>query len=451
MFEDTICAPATSPVNAPIAIIRVSGPASPGAAKAFFSNPRKISPRTAHYGSIVADGDIVDDVVLVYYQAPRSFTGEDMLEIFCHGNQIIVRRILQLLHEMDIRMAEPGEFSKRAFLNGKMDLTEAEAINQVITARSQWEVSTALEQMHGSLKNAIDVLREKAIMLKADIEAGIDFSEEDIQFISNGQAREAAAALKEEISDILYRCRVGEKVSAGLNVTIAGRPNVGKSSILNLILNQERAIVSDRPGTTRDVIRESIQVNGIHVNLFDTAGIAEPGDDIERMGISLSHKNISQASIVLMVIDASTGITEQDLSIMQEIAEKKNIVLINKTDISSEENLRAIESKLGPGSIRFSARTGTGLRELEAAVGEILHSEFVDVKSTFIADVRVMNLLEESLRSSDAVIELLGNEEPAEIVAFELQSLLERLGGITGEISPDEVLGSIFSRFCIGK
>jgi tRNA modification GTPase len=451
MFEDTICAPSTAPVNAPIAIIRVSGPDSLGTARSIFSKPQVISPRKALYGSIFHEGRVIDDVVLVYYQAPGSFTGEDMLEIFCHGNQIIVRRILAILQSLNIRMAGPGEFSQRAFLNGKMDLTEAEAIHHVITARSQWEVNRAIDQMHGSMKALIADLREKVILLKADIEAGIDFSGEDIEFVTSDQALELSGSLMRDIAGLLHRCRDGDRLSAGFNITIAGRPNVGKSSIMNMILNQERAIVSDIPGTTRDLIRESIEIDGFQINLIDTAGIDEPGDEIERIGISLSRKKIAEASIVLMVIDGIRGLEEQDRAILEEIGDRRAIIIINKLDAAGGERMAAIESALGRPCVRLSAKTGAGLRDLEKAVGDILRGEFVDVDSTFIADMRVKNLLSEALESAGAVTELLRRQEPPEIVAFELQTLLDRLGGITGEITPDDVLGSIFSRFCIGK
>jgi len=451
MYDDTICAPATSPVNAPIAIIRMSGPGSLGAVQSLFSNAASIENRHARYGSIIDQGRAVDDVILVFYEGPGSYTGEDMVEIFCHGNQIIVHRILDLLFRQGIRMAEPGEFSRRAFLNGKMDLTEAEAINQVILARSEWEVEAALMQMHGSLRGAIAGIRDKCITLKADVEAGIDFIGEDIEFVSSEESLRIAGTILGDLEDVLLRCRLGEKVSRGFDVTIAGKPNVGKSSILNMLLNQERAIVSDIPGTTRDLIKETVQIEGLAVNLIDTAGINRSGDTIEKIGIELSHKNIATASIVVMVLDGTTGITDVDRDILREVSTKRTLYLINKIDLAPEDTVRPMETELMQPVIRFSAKTGEGLRTLEKAIAGILHHEFVDVSNTFIADVRVITLLEKAIVNIQQALLLVESKEPPEIIAFELQSLLENLGDITGEITPDDILGSIFNRFCIGK
>ena len=448
MHEDTICAPATPPVNAPIAIIRVSGPDSFAAAERIFSGARAVKPREAVYGFITDGDEKIDDVILIYYRSPASYTGEDMLEIFSHGNPIIVRRIMQLLMTLNIRAAGPGEFSKRAFLNNKMDLTEAEAVNQIILGKTQWEISAAIEQMHGSLRGAIDNVREKIVLLKADIEALIDFSDQDIDFADTGEFAGRAASVKEDITDILRRCRAGGRISSGFDLSIAGKPNVGKSSIFNLMLNKERAIVSDIAGTTRDVIRESIIIEGIQLNLHDTAGIRESKDEIERAGVSLSKKNIDSASIVLVVIDAVSGIDKRDTEILRTVEGKNYIVLINKTDAASEENIRAVENEIKP-ALRFSAKTGVGLKELEERIASVFKNEFVTLKDCFVADIRVIKLLEDSLAGMESVIE--SAAEQGDITAFELQLVIDKLGEITGEISPDEVLDSIFSRFCVGK
>ncbi|MCP4136596.1 MAG: tRNA uridine-5-carboxymethylaminomethyl(34) synthesis GTPase MnmE [bacterium] len=450
MLDDIICAPATPPINSAIAIIRISGPGSAGIAGSIFNNSKNIEPRAALFGSIIDINDnnrLIDDVILIYYKAPVSFTGEDMIEIFCHGNQGIVHRIIDLLSSLGVRMAEPGEFTQRAFLNGKMDLTAAEAIHHVITARSEWEIDTALKQMHGSLRQLIYAIREDIILLKADIEAGIDFIEEDIEFVSNEEALQISEKIRSSIDDLLRRCKIGEKISQGINVTICGKPNVGKSSILNLILNQERAIVSDIPGTTRDLIRESVQIHGMQINLTDTAGIHTPDNEIEKIGIELSHKNIETASIVLMIIDAVSGISDEDRAIIDEISGKKALFILNKIDLV--DNAPAFE--LDHEVIPFSAKTGEGLKELHDTISSILDHEFVDYENSFVADIRVVDLLEKAFADIQNAIELLSNNEPAEIIAFELQSLLDDLAEITGEITPDDVLGSIFSRFCIGK
>ena len=449
MLEDTICASATPPINSPLSIIRISGPDTLGAVKSLFDKPDKIKPRYSAYGSIILDGEIIDDVILVYYAAPGSFTGEDMVEITCHGNPLIVRRLIGIFYERGIRMAEPGEFSKRAFLNGKIDLTEAEAINHIITARSSWEVSSAVKEMHGALRDVVNSIRERVIHLKADIESGIDFSQEDIEFVSYESALSQLDEIKLLVADLHRRCRIGEKISHGIDLPIVGRPNVGKSSILNLILNKERAIVSDIPGTTRDLIGEIVQFAGMPVHLIDTAGITESDSHVERIGVELSRKKIETAPVIIFVIDTSADITDADIAIYKSVKNKKHIVLANKYDLTAK-GCEFDFSRFGK-VLHFSAKSGKGLIELENALNNIFKNEFIDYENSFVADIRVINILEKSLSFIDNAQNLFLHKEPHEIIAFELQGLNDCLSEITGEISPDHILDSIFSRFCIGK
>ena len=451
MLNDTIFAPATPPINSPIGIIRISGPKSLGVASSIFHQPKKIKPRYAVYGSIVDEDEILDDVVLIFYKSPLSYTGEDMVDIFCHGNPIILRKIIKLIIKHGARIAEPGEFTKRSFLNGKVDLTGAEAINHIITARSEWEVSSAIKQMHGSIRDRINEIRNRVILLKADIESGIDFIEEDIEFISYEEALTQLGDIKTLVSDLLRRCRIGERITHGIDLPIAGKPNVGKSSILNLILNWERAIVSNIPGTTRDLINEVVQFAGMRINLIDTAGIDTPSDEIEKKGIELSNKKMKTASIVIMVLDATSEVTDADREILKRIENKKKIFLANKIDLLTMKDAKKIESIIGNKVIPFSAKTGIGLADLEKEISQIIRNEFVEYDNSFVADIRIVNLLETSLKNIDDCDVLLSQKEPPEIVAFELQTLIDNLSEITGEISPDDVLNSIFSRFCIGK
>lgn len=455
MSEDTICAPATSPINSALAVIRISGPDSLRVANLIFSNSKSIKPRLNVYGHVVDKNtdknQVIDDVILSYYKAPNSFTGEDSVEISCHGNPLIVQNIIKLLLKHNLRMAEPGEFSKRAFLNGKVDLTEAEAINQIINARSEWEVSAALKQMHGALKNLIRSIKQKIIEIKADVECGIDFSQEEIEFISYKEAISQINQIEKEVKDLYQRCKIGEKVSRGINMPLVGKPNVGKSSILNLLLNAERAIVTDIPGTTRDLIKETIQFAGVHVNLIDTAGIRDAGCEIEKIGIEMSKKEIENAPILLFIIDAKNGIDDEDMSILEKINNKNIIYLANKIDIASIDKINELEKTLNSQVIPFSANSGEGLTELEEKINSLIKAEFINFQDSFIADMRILNLLEASLEYISDIKNLLENSEPSEIVAFQLQSLIESLSEITGEISADDVLESVFSRFCIGK
>jgi len=451
MIDDTICAPSTPPVNSSIAIIRVSGPEAFRAVGSFFSDPGRLKPRYACYGTLAEDGEPIDDVILVWYPAPQSYTGEEMAEIFCHGNPIIVQKIIEALNRRSVRLAGPGEFTKRAFLNGKVDLTEAEAINHIITARSEWEIETSLRQMHGSLRNLIRSIRNSVTELKADIEAAIDFSDEEIEFISSEEAARSAAGIRGALVDLLGRCRAGERLSHGIDVAITGRPNVGKSSILNMLLNRERAIVSSIPGTTRDIIREPVQIEGVQINLNDTAGIDTPGDELERIGMDWSHRTIETSGFIILVLDATEGIGPADRVLLEKTGNKKRIVLANKCDIATPEQIGSIRLEGGAQVIPFSAVTGEGLGILKEALARKIQEEFVDVKHSFIADMRIVSLLEKSIASVGNAGRCIANREPVEIIAFELQSLIETLSEITGEITPDDVLNSIFSRFCIGK
>ncbi len=450
-LDDTIYAPATPPVNSPIAVIRISGAESYRAVETFFSLKGALETRRAYYGSFVDGDTLIDDIILIYYRSPSSFTGEDMVEIFCHGNQFIVSEITSMLRSLNMRTAEPGEFSRRAFMNGKIDLTEAEAINNIITASSRWEVKTSIRQMHGSLKLKLRSIRESLIHLKGDIECGIDFSDEDIEIITYFEAARTATDIEAMIAETLNRCRIGENLSHGIDVTIAGKPNAGKSSVLNLILNQERAIVSSIPGTTRDIIRESVQINGFQVNLTDTAGIGIPGDEIEKIGIELSHRNIERSALVILVLDGTTGFDESDRKILQAVDSKRHICLINKVDITPDEAVDDIQNEIGGDGIPFSALEGTGIDILEDKLSQFLTTTFVEHDSSYIADMRIITLLEKGLNGIRGTLKLIEQKAPEEIIAFELQTVLDSLGEITGEITPDDVLSSIFSRFCIGK
>ncbi|HSV96627.1 MAG TPA: tRNA uridine-5-carboxymethylaminomethyl(34) synthesis GTPase MnmE [Spirochaetota bacterium] len=451
MIEDTICAPATPPVNSPIAILRLSGPETFRAVASLFSRPDQLAHRRAVYGSILDGRSIVDDAVVLAYRGPASFTGEDMAEIFCHGNPLIVNRIMTLLRARGVRVAAPGEFSSRAFQNGKIDLTEAEAINHIITARGEWEIEASIRQMHGSLARAICEIRERLVVLKADIECGIDFAEEDIEFVDNDSALEGLDSIRELVEGVHRQCRIGERISRGIDLPIVGRPNVGKSSVLNLLLNTERAIVSAIPGTTRDTISESIRIAGMHVNLIDTAGIDVPSCEIEKMGVELSLAKIEASSMLVVVVDVSVGIFPEDRRVLAATAAKKRVLLLNKADLVDEAALSRLRVELGGEGLAFSAKTGRGLKEFEATIAASLAEDFADQKDFFVADVRMTGLLEEALGSIGRAAGLLSTGEPREIVAFELQSLLDILASVTGAVTPDDVLNSIFSRFCIGK
>ncbi len=451
MSEDTICAPATAPVHAPIALIRVSGPDSVRVVSEMFSGADRVEHRMAIYGTIHDGHRLVDDVMVTCYREPASYTGEDMAEISCHGNPLIVNLILGMLTEKGCRIAEPGEFTRRAFVNGKMDLTEAEAIHHIITARSEWEIESAIQQMHGSLREKIGEIREKLILLKADVECNIDFIEDDVEFISRDGAVDRTETISEMISDVLQRCKTGETISHGIDCAIVGKPNVGKSSLLNCILNNERAIVSDIPGTTRDIIRESVSIRGLQVNIIDTAGINDSSCAIEKKGIELSLKNMREASLLLIVLDAVTGVTDADKKILNAAKGRACIYIANKVDAASRDTIASMEGSVGEPLVTFSALKGEGLDELESKILGVVKRDFVHHGNSFLADFRIISLLNQAHENAQNLKDLFLKNEPPEIAAFELQSIIDVISAITGEITPDDVLNSIFARFCIGK
>lgn len=452
-MDDTICAVATPPVHSPIAIIRISGRESLPAAYSLFrmNKPAEIIPRHAYYGRINDGEKDIDDCILIYFKHPKSYTGDDIVEIFCHGNPIIVNKIIHCILSKNVRLAEPGEFTKRAFLNGKMDLTEAEAIHHIVSARSEWEIETAIQQKHGSLRTALNDIRQHIIELKGDVECAIDFSDEDIEILSTEKAKTAITQMVTALDDIINRCRTGETLSHGIDIAIVGKPNAGKSSFLNCVLNHERAIVSDTPGTTRDVIKESVSIRGIQCNLYDTAGIHGDATGIELLGIERTYKLIDNVSLVFFIIDAATGFSQEDAQILKRIGDVPFIIVINKSDITDQETVAGIQAVLKKKGVVFSAKTGFGIKELEDAVYSFIVSSYVNHKHSFVADIRIIKLLEQSKDYAREALNEINVQSPYEIVASALQGVIDSIGAVTGEISADDVLDSIFSRFCIGK
>jgi tRNA modification GTPase len=451
MDNDTICAPASAPVQSALALIRVSGSSALKYFSEIFSHPERLIHQKSTYGYIKNGSHKVDDVVAVYFKAPHSFTGEDTVEISCHGNPLIVQNILTLLMKNDsIRMADPGEFTKRAYLNGKIDLTAAQAVDSIIRARSEWEIESALNQMHGFLKHEIDRIKNLLILFKADIEATIDFSTEEIDFADRIQLKNEIIAITDEIEKLLKRCKIGERLSHGLNIAIVGKPNAGKSSLLNYIINEERAIVSEIPGTTRDIIRETIQISGIHINLIDTAGIRNSEDSIEKIGILRSKEAVNKAHLVLCVLDGEIGITHDDKEIFSILPKNNVIYVINKCDLQRHESIEEFMNSY-EFSVLFSSVTGYGFSKLEETISSFLFKGIDDYQNSFIADRRVVTILENSVLISNEILSAIDNHISEDLIASDTSRLIENLQQITGEVSPDDVLNSIFSRFCIGK
>ncbi len=448
-MNDTICAPATSPFNSALAVIRLSGLDALNIISLCFNRSEQLCGRRAVYGNFVNpdNNDIVDDVVAVYYKSPASYTGEDVVEISCHGNPIIVQKIITIMLRNGARFSEPGEFTRRAFLNGKMDLTESEAVNKIINAKSDVEIKSALSMMHGFFKDLINSAKHELITIKADVECGIDFCEEDISFITNADLLRRVNDLRQSFVKLHSRCIAGEKISVGLNIPIVGEPNTGKSSLLNFLINKERAIVSDIPGTTRDTIIETVQMDGVHVNLIDTAGIRSTVNEIEVIGIRKTFEAIDSADIVFYVFDVSR--TAIDYSIIDD--SRFSVILFNKIDLISDDKFPVYNTNEKQKVVYFSAKTGKGIESLEQAVSDFIKSNIVDHKNVFITDARIINLLNDAVEQCDVIVNSAASNEYSEFIAANINTLIRTLSEITGEVSTDDILDSIFSRFCIGK
>ncbi len=458
--DDTIAAISTPPGEAGISIVRMSGKDSLEIASRIFLSKRgtdiKDSPsHKLHYGFIIdpATHMKIDEVLLSIMRRPNTYTKEDMVEINCHGGYFITRRILELLLKNGARLAEPGEFTMRAFLNGRIDLTQAEAIIDLIRADSEYSERIAIESLTGTLRKRIEDIMENLMKIVTEVEAYIDFPEEDIDIPSSEWLTKLIAIHQkiEELSDSFYE---GKILKEGLKVAIAGRPNVGKSSLLNRLLEEERVIVTDIPGTTRDTIEETINIKGIHLRLIDTAGIRKAKDIIEEEGIRRSKEAIERADLILFVIDGSEPLEEGDISLLKKIKEsnKRFIAVINKKD----RGLVPLKDQRFEGikRVNISALTGEGIDELKETIFEILTQgmNYRKGELPLITRVRHKDLLDQASRSIENAINGVRESLSTELLSLELRNSMESLGEITGTtITSEDILRRIFSEFCIGK
>ena len=445
-FGDTICAPATGTGGA-ISIIRVSGPDALKLADSIvrFRTGAALSSEgyTLKFGSIPD----VDDVLVSIFRAPHSYTGEDAVEISCHASRIIVEKILQMLVAAGGRMAEPGEFTRRAFVNGKMDLSQAEAVADLIAAGSELSHKVALSQLKGAYSSELKGLREELVQLATLLELELDFSEEELEFADRAHLQALLDKATAHVEKLVESFRTGNAVKNGVPVAIVGPVNAGKSTLLNALLGEDRAIVSDVPGTTRDTVEETLTLGGILFRFIDTAGLRESSDRIEKIGIERSYGSIAKAQTVVAVLDGCAPLPEvqKSLAAIAERAAGKNlIVLRNKVDIcggSATEGLNALD---------VSARTGEGLDALRNKLVEVSGLEDWN-GSALVTNVRHYEALERALDSLRQVSLGLHRKSPTELLAQDLRDAISELGSIFSEVSTDEILGSVFSKFCIGK
>ncbi|HNZ80375.1 MAG: tRNA uridine-5-carboxymethylaminomethyl(34) synthesis GTPase MnmE [Bacteroidales bacterium] len=464
MKQDTICAISTPPGSGGIAVIRLSGPEAITIADQLFvpgKNGCPVREQASHscqYGRLMEEADkVLDYVLLSVFRGPNSFTGEDTVEFYCHGSLFIQQRLIQLLIQLGCRQAGPGEFTQRAFLNGKMDLSQAEAVADLIAADSSSANQLALKQMRGGFSKDLADLREKLLHFVSLIELELDFSEEDLIFASRDELKKLADQLESKLSALCESFSLGNAIKNGIPVAIVGETNSGKSTLLNKLLNEDKAIVSDIHGTTRDSIEDLVSIRGLSFRFIDTAGLRKTKDRIESLGIERTYQKIEQASIILWLID-STQLSEHIDWMADRIIPrsqgKKLLLVFNKTDKIAGEELGIVENLFAhiPGDrIQISAKYGQNIEELKSKLIELTNLPEFDKTDTIVSNIRHFEALSAGLEAIRRVREGLQQNLSGDFIAQDIRECMYHLGLITGQISNDEVLGQIFSRFCIGK
>ena len=454
--RDTIAAIATPYGESAIGIVRLSGPQTLEILKKVFKTPLgKIKPRYAHYGWVLNNnGEPIDEAVAIYYKAPHSYTGEDMAELNLHGNPLILKEVLRRLLEEGARLAEPGEFTKRAFLNGKLDLTQAEAVAELISAKTDLARKLALNQLQGALSKEIKPLREELLLLLALVESSIEFEEEDIPTIEREELIGRLKRVLERIEKLLRTAKTGKAIRGGLKLAIVGKPNVGKSSLFNRLLGEDRAIVTDIAGTTRDYLEETVNIKGIPIRLIDTAGIREAADKVEKIGVERSLQKLKEADLILFVLDASAKEPkEEEIKLAQLVKEshKPLLVVLNKTDKGENFPVEKLNLKGFP-LLKVSAKTGEGIKELKEKILETAGVQAAEGGNIYIS-LRHEELLKRAKGALENGLNYLQEGEfySPEILMLDLREAADALGEIIGEVTTEDLLGKIFSTFCIGK
>ena len=445
---DNICA-ISSPVGiGGVALIRVSGVTSIQLVdKVFSKNIIEAKGYTAHFGSIIDEKQIIDEVIVTVFKAPKSYTGENSVEISCHGSTFIQHKIIELLVKKGARIANPGEFSQRAFLNGKMDLSQTEAVADLIHAKSNAAHEIAIHQMKGGFSSELKILREKLIEFASLVELELDFAEEDVEFADRKQLNTLVANLTNHIGNLKTSFKYGNAIKNGVQTVIAGRPNAGKSTLLNKLLKEERAIVSNQPGTTRDTIEEIIIINGIEFRLIDTAGVRNADDKVEILGVERTFQKIATSSIFIYIYDVSnTSIKEVENDLIE--LNKTNIptiVIANKIDLLDAQKDIPTEH------LKLSAKKEENIVELTNAIYDLFIQQGDSFEGTIITNLRQYEALENAQKSLEKVNTGLQQKISGDLLAMDIREVLHHIGSITGDISSDELLGNIFANFCIGK
>lgn len=455
--EDTIAAVATAVGEGGVAIIRISGPDAERLATRVFERTSKSSCRLrSHmlYQGVIREpqsGQLLDQVLVVIMRGPRSYTGEDVVEIHCHGGVFLVRRILGVVLAQGARHAERGEFTKRAFLNGRIDLSQAEAVLDLIQARTDKSVDLAVQNVNGLLSRSVGALREELLDILVQIEAAIDFPDEEIELLQRPVLIQRIDALCEKIRVILDSYAWGKLHREGARVCICGRPNVGKSSLLNALLGAERAIVSAVPGTTRDIIEDSLDLDGLPILIWDTAGIRDTDEAVEKIGVGLTHDHIKKADMVVAVLDGSQSLTQDDVSMLTEINGAKTILAVNKSDLRQNINLQQTRHLVPEAMVlSVSAQNGDGIDALKTKLRQLLLGAAIE-SPTVLGNLRQKNSLTRGYDQLHIGMAALKDEKPPEIVAVNLHEAKQCLEEVIGIMTNEDILEHIFSNFCIGK
>ncbi len=454
-MNDTISAISTAYGEGGIGIVRMSGSRSYEILSDIFDNIDKVENRKLTYGHIrdPRDGRTVDEVLVAYMKAPHTYTGEDVVEINCHGSMVALRKILDITLKEGASLAEKGEFTKRAFLNGKIDLSQAEAVIDLIKASSSSGYDVALSQLDGSFGKNISEIRQKLVDILVDITVNIDYPDEDIEEILYENLRKNIFKIKEDIDYLISTSDTGRILKDGIKIAIIGKPNVGKSSLMNRLLMENRAIVTDIPGTTRDVIQENMIIRNIPVILIDTAGIRETDDKIEKIGIEKSKETFNDADLILFLLNSGDVITDEDYSIMNRVANKNVLVLLNKSDMDRKIETDRIKEILGDKTfLDTSMETGQGVEELKDIIEKMVYKgNLKQDNSLIVTNARHLNLLRDASAFLEDSLKSIDSNQPLEFIEIDVKNTYDDLGAILGEEVGDDILNEVFSRFCLGK
>ena len=448
-MNDTICAISTAVGVGAISIIRVSGEESIKIVnKIFDKDLTKIESHTINYGHIIDNKEIIDEVIVTVMKAPKTFTKEDIVEINSHGSIASTNKILELLLEKGARLAQPGEFTKRAFLNGRIDLIEAESIMDLIESKTENQRKLAINGINGKISNLIKEIINKLVSINANIEVNIDYPEyEDIEVVTKEEIENISEYIEKELSKLLKESENGKIIKEGINTVILGRPNVGKSSILNKLLDEDKAIVTDIEGTTRDIVEGQIRVNGILLNLIDTAGIRETQDKVERIGVEKSINLIDKSDLVILVFNNNEKLQKEDIELLKKTHNKKRIIVINKVDLDSKIELDKFKDE---NIIKRSALDNVD--QLKDKISDIYNLEELNNKDfTYLSNSREISLVKKAIDISKNLNKSLNEDVPIDILEIDIKEICETLGEIIGESYDDKLIDTLFSNFCLGK